>query len=323
MCACPSLPFVVECGQGVISTKYKRIIFSFVFLLLLLIPLTAETAYAYTVPSDTIVYVTNTGSKYHRAGCSYLKSSRSMTIAQAVAAGYSPCSRCHPGQLTGNYVSDWNGKSGGSGSSAGSGKDVAKVTPTPSPEPQEEQECFPLFLVICGAAVALFVTWRIIRSCKKRKAEKERQLRKRLAAEERQRQAKIRERERQKRQKEAEEQIRRAFIEAKEKFTALYGGQSAESLAGIPSNVEIGPDGLPKSPGPGNWGPRFTFYISPSGKSFHCICGCSNAYTPAHAVKVGRYGYAPCKRCAPQLPDLSWYHKYLDIRAIKAKYEIN
>lgn len=43
--------------------------------------------------SDT-VYVTATGTKYHRAGCGYLKSSRALSLEDAIAAGYTPCSRC-------------------------------------------------------------------------------------------------------------------------------------------------------------------------------------------------------------------------------------
>lgn len=50
---------------------------------------------------DVIVYVTNTGSKYHRAGCSYLKSSNEITLEAAVNQGYSPCSRCNPPRLSG------------------------------------------------------------------------------------------------------------------------------------------------------------------------------------------------------------------------------
>lgn len=49
--------------------------------------------------SDTkteIVYITNTGSKYHRAGCSYLKSKKAITKEKAISQGYSPCSRCNP-----------------------------------------------------------------------------------------------------------------------------------------------------------------------------------------------------------------------------------
>lgn len=40
-------------------------------------------------------YVTSSGSKYHIAGCSYLKKSKiEITLSQAVAKGYAPCSRC-------------------------------------------------------------------------------------------------------------------------------------------------------------------------------------------------------------------------------------
>lgn len=48
-----------------------------------------------TTTSD-VVYVTRSGSKYHKAGCSYLKSSYEMSRSEAIAAGYEPCSRCKP-----------------------------------------------------------------------------------------------------------------------------------------------------------------------------------------------------------------------------------
>lgn len=50
--------------------------------------------------SETIVYVTPSGKKYHKDGCSYLTpaTQRGMTISQAKEAGYTACSRCHPGQ---------------------------------------------------------------------------------------------------------------------------------------------------------------------------------------------------------------------------------
>jgi len=44
----------------------------------------------------TIVYVTKTGSKYHREGCQYLRQSKiPMPLSQA-ASRYGPCSRCRP-----------------------------------------------------------------------------------------------------------------------------------------------------------------------------------------------------------------------------------
>jgi methylphosphotriester-DNA--protein-cysteine methyltransferase len=52
------------------------------------------------VDPGTIVYVTKTGTKYHRAGCRYLaKSSIPMSLKDAVAKGYGPCSVCKPPTL--------------------------------------------------------------------------------------------------------------------------------------------------------------------------------------------------------------------------------
>lgn len=50
-----------------------------------------------TQTTQTTVYVTNTGSKYHRWGCQYLwNSSIAVTLSYAKSVGYSPCSRCNP-----------------------------------------------------------------------------------------------------------------------------------------------------------------------------------------------------------------------------------
>ena len=43
-----------------------------------------------------VVYRTNTGKKYHRSGCSYLKSKIETTVSEAQAMGLAPCSRCNP-----------------------------------------------------------------------------------------------------------------------------------------------------------------------------------------------------------------------------------
>lgn len=46
---------------------------------------------------ETTVYITRTGAKYHRAGCSYLsKSQTAITLQEAKQKGYGPCSRCKP-----------------------------------------------------------------------------------------------------------------------------------------------------------------------------------------------------------------------------------
>ena len=47
--------------------------------------------------ADEIVYITNTGSKYHRKGCSYLKKSCiPIKKSEAIAKGYTACKRCKP-----------------------------------------------------------------------------------------------------------------------------------------------------------------------------------------------------------------------------------
>ena len=45
----------------------------------------------------TVVYVTRTGKKYHRAGCRHLlKSQRPMSLKEAIEKGYEPCKVCKP-----------------------------------------------------------------------------------------------------------------------------------------------------------------------------------------------------------------------------------
>jgi len=46
--------------------------------------------------SSTEVYVTKTGKKYHRAGCFFLKSQSAISLMDAKARGYTPCSKCDP-----------------------------------------------------------------------------------------------------------------------------------------------------------------------------------------------------------------------------------
>lgn len=46
--------------------------------------------------SSDICYVTASGTKYHKDGCSYLKKSKTkMIVNEAESCGYSPCSRCY------------------------------------------------------------------------------------------------------------------------------------------------------------------------------------------------------------------------------------
>lgn len=47
------------------------------------------------VENDEIVYITNTGTKYHNYGCRYLKSVIEISLDDAIADGYTPCGVCH------------------------------------------------------------------------------------------------------------------------------------------------------------------------------------------------------------------------------------
>lgn len=46
---------------------------------------------------DTSVYITETGEKYHRISCRYLKDSCiEISLSKAISRGYTPCSVCNP-----------------------------------------------------------------------------------------------------------------------------------------------------------------------------------------------------------------------------------
>lgn len=54
-------------------------------------------SYSNTNDITITVYITDTGSKYHRSNCSYLwSSSHAINLNAAKAQGYEPCSRCCP-----------------------------------------------------------------------------------------------------------------------------------------------------------------------------------------------------------------------------------
>ena len=57
----------------------------------------ATTPQSETDNNEEIVYITKTGSKYHRGDCRYLKSSKiPISLEEAKADGYEPCKVCNP-----------------------------------------------------------------------------------------------------------------------------------------------------------------------------------------------------------------------------------
>ncbi len=55
-----------------------------------------STSTAPTDLSDTTVYITNHGDKYHRGTCHYLKSSRNAIDLSRARGSYAPCTKCRP-----------------------------------------------------------------------------------------------------------------------------------------------------------------------------------------------------------------------------------
>lgn len=99
-------------------------------------------AFAYNA-SET-VYVTNTGTKYHVAGCSYLQSSNAVTLQQAVEAGYTPCSRCHPPIPDFEFTVQQelperkSGSSSGAGTTRSNSSGIYGAVAIPSPAPEHQ-----------------------------------------------------------------------------------------------------------------------------------------------------------------------------------------
>lgn len=57
----------------------------------------SEPAPAEPDATTVAVFVTNTGGKYHRYGCRYLRESKNnISLAEAISRGYEPCSVCDP-----------------------------------------------------------------------------------------------------------------------------------------------------------------------------------------------------------------------------------
>jgi hypothetical protein len=73
-----------------ILAKLLPILLVFTFISVPVVPVKAASA-------DTTVYITKTGSKYHSAGCKYLKKSKiETTLGAALDSGYEPCSVYKP-----------------------------------------------------------------------------------------------------------------------------------------------------------------------------------------------------------------------------------
>lgn len=78
---------------------------------------------------NDVVYITNTGKKYHAANCSSLrKSKHAITLANAKASGYTPCSKC----LGGSSISAGTSTPTGTPATSANTASVPVMTPAAS-----------------------------------------------------------------------------------------------------------------------------------------------------------------------------------------------
>ena len=104
----------------------KRLCIALVSALLCISMITPVTVMA---AGNDVVYITNTGKKYHAANCSSLrKSKHAITLANAKASGYTPCSKC----LGGTSVSAGTSTSTGTPAASANAASVPVMTPAAS-----------------------------------------------------------------------------------------------------------------------------------------------------------------------------------------------
>lgn len=117
-----------------------------IILFLLVSLLLVSPVLAYSVPDDTIVYVTPSGTKYHRKDCSHTTTVTSLTIQDAEARGYEPCSRCNPDIFLGEYIPpDTSHSSSGSSSHSSSSPSSGSIDrPVDADQSKEVSETDPV-----------------------------------------------------------------------------------------------------------------------------------------------------------------------------------
>lgn len=110
---------------------FKQKVYSFMLVCALIAGMLMPPLVVNAANGDTTVYITKTGEKYHADGCSSLKKSKiAISLTDAVAKGYEPCSKCNPGSIdaSANVTTSATTKSKNMDSSSGYGFDTYNIT---------------------------------------------------------------------------------------------------------------------------------------------------------------------------------------------------
>jgi len=325
-------------------------------ILLVLLLLCAVTISVSADNRDLLVYIasgSSTAYRYHaRANCPSLSSSvvAELTLEEAAQRGFTACSRCHPPQP------DFEVKVTPRPVTPGGGWGGTYIRPTASPRPaaesKEKSSSVPFrfnipLAIVCALVIYAFVVHRTLKKEEeKQRLEQEKQRRlkeaeekakqERIAVEDKPRAEKAQEeaqryfaeqkREAEEHRKEQHRKRREAWEKKKQEYEKEYSDRTTLECSGAPSGCAVGDDGLPYDDTRIKyWGTAYTFYRTPSGKTYHtykCRYAKSSSAMPINAYNALRSGLYSCAICCPKLPDLTWYAKYLEIKSIRKKYGI-
>ena len=301
----------------------RRKLLCFVSVVLLLFSVAVP---VYAGNGDVIVYVTDSGKKYHTMGCGYLKSSNPITLERAVAAGYSPCSRCHPPRLEQSTKSDiglyqpppsTSSKSSQTPSPAPS-QNTAQNSTTPTPTlTQKGTDTWGILKIwgVClGIAWAAFMTGKSNGYSKAHSVlETERtEYNKnvlRLEAENKQLMVKVKEENHLAQVEQFKLQMyeRQRLAEARAQFYATYNEKPIRFLFCIPENASVADGGFPVVRG---WKREdYWVYATTQGKCFHRRTCDSIQWRQNRSIRIwdAVYTLMPCPRCQPKTADFAWY----------------
>ena len=280
--------------------KMKRVIIcSLIVFLLSIIPVSTS----YADNGSTIVHVTRTGSKYHKAGCSYLKSDISMTLADAVNNGYTRCSRCNPPvydstprssspKLSETFTYDDNQTTRINNSAKTNSSNAYPATSTAAGSGTNTW----LLVGVIGAIAFSFYAIHRKTSLKESAS------------------AKI----------VSGNQTQSIDIVDRERYYKMYAGKDPLSLVEVPEGTFL-KYGYPSTAGEGMaiYG-KYTVYVGENSKVFHLNPNCGgNRLTPMNYYLAWNFKHCPdCASGKIQLPTLKWYFEYREIERIKKDFKI-